>query len=203
MSLKSILITIILPFAIKAYAQDCDTALANHFAGNLFRHKSNLLDSANFRSFNPSKSVTIKTTLLKKLLPNVCFFYAEFNSIYFEYPIVETAVAFNITDSSQSSYTYSPTFADANKLFLNTFLHLKVKDTLDRRILAQEITNIFSAITYKGCIKVLTNTKNNNVVSFELSTDNLRWCIFDFHFNADNILVGINIKNAKKAETQK
>ncbi|MGN6531071.1 MAG: hypothetical protein ACTHK0_04895, partial [Ginsengibacter sp.] len=93
----------------------------------------------------------------------------------------------------KSKIVHSPVYTDTPDDFISLFRGIKTLDTTERITLAQDIANIFTAITYKGHIGRLLNLKKKDVVSFELWHDDLSWRIYNFHFNNDGKLTQIKI----------
>lgn len=180
---------------ISATGQGCNKDSAMSFVSKLFhggRYVSH--GSTSFRGYS-TEFTLIEVPLLNKLLPDYCFFSTFFYSSEFEYSNVETVVALMKSNSKKSKITHSPVYADTPNDFINLFLGIRTKDTAERIKLAEEITSIFTSITYKGHLSRLINFRNENVVSFELWHDDLRWRIYKFYFDRDNKLKQVKIDN--------
>ncbi len=185
-----------LPFFLKA--QNCNSSDANKFLSSLFHGGKYISkDSISFKKYNDDL-VPLETPFLNKILPGYCFYTTIFLSPFYEYINVETALAFSKKSNKKSFIVFSPSFVSTPKEFIQLFYGLETNDTLQSIKLANEIVNIFSAITYKGRISRLLNLKDSSVISFELWTDDLSWRIYDFTFTKTNILDNINITGGFK-----
>jgi len=186
---------LILFFIPNGSAQTCSKRSANDYLNGLFAKDQQLLHgSTRFKSYSKRLKL-IKAPMLKKLLPEYCFYITNFFGNDMEYWEVETALAFSALPNKKSLLLFSPVFTQESTDFLQLFYGLKTNDTIQNVTVAKEITNIFSVLTYKGHAKRIRSVNEPNAISFELWHSDLSWRIYDFHFDESNILRSINIKN--------
>ena len=200
MSLHKLFIVIFLLVIFNSQAQTCIVSTVNNFLTDLFHDTSYIsYDNTKFLSFADAKTTVIGSPFLKTLLPNYCFFSTEFESDFYEYREVETAIAFRSDTISKSIIIHSPVFTQENKSFIELFYDLNVQDSLAKIELCKEVMTILSNITYKGHINQLINLEKKNTISFELWQDDLSWRIYDFYFDK-NRLIKIEINGGVKRD---
>ena len=198
MQIRNIFIVFLVLTARTVQAQICDSSDANRYLSVLFHGTSYIsYDKTIFLSYEADKTQKIEAPLLNILLPKYCFYSTTFQSTFYEYREVETAIGLRRDSINNSVITLSPVFSGINKSFIGLFYGLYAHDSLTKIELCKEIANIFSRITYKGHFNQLTNIKHQQVISFELWHDDLSWAILDFYFYQEK-LTKIEIKSGAK-----
>jgi hypothetical protein len=195
MTRHNFIVFLLICSTLSVVGQDCNKDNAKAFISGLFE-KGQYISYDSTRFLGYSKEMTpVKTPTLNKLLPGYCFFSTFFYSYNFEYSRVETAIALSKSKNTKSKLVHSPVYTDTPDDFISLFRGIKTSDTTERITLAKDITNIFTAITYKGHIGGLLNLNQKDIVSFELWHDDLSWRIYNFYFGSDGRLNQIKIDN--------
>ena len=175
-------------------AQKCDSIKVKKYLNQLFNEKHFLsYDSTQFGSYS-GQVMLLNTAVMDKYLPDYCFYSTIFYSHYFEYRNVETILAFK-SDSLNPSIIHSPIFTKEPSTFFELFCGIKIIDSTDKLLFAKEVVTMISKITYKGEAKRVLMHNNSNCISFELWHMDLSRRIYDFNFNAENILMSISIQS--------
>ena len=181
-----------------AKGQDCNKAVAKKFVDGLFKEGQFVsYNSTHFKGYNKDLRF-LRMPLLNKLLPDYCFYSTSFQSNYFEYRDVETALAISNDIIKKSLLIHSPVFTIESNDFISLFYGLEVDDTASTIKLAEEITSIFSAIVYRGHFNRVINLKDESAISFELWHNDLSWRIYDFYFDDRSKLAQIKINGGVK-----
>jgi hypothetical protein len=142
-NMKSFISFCLLLIFASSFGQQCNDSLLHTYIKSLFKNsiyttnQGKKITSCDYQSIKQYNA-----PILKKLLPNYCFYYIQFGTRFYEVAYFQATIVIHHKESLKSFSSLDPSESDLHNIYSKLFQGIQAKDSTEASQLAIEISKI-------------------------------------------------------------